>query len=148
MGLGNTAFKVVSVVFFVFLKLVRPGDAIENVIIEQSPMLEGRCVTQEQLESIFEKFGHRCLFILDGLDEHALGQNDDVLKIIKGQKLLNCHVLVTSRPHSTRKIEQYCETIVRVDGFTKSKARDFIWKLLENDVKVHQVLDFNPTDFP
>ena len=34
-------FTAFSVVFFVFLKLVKPGDAIENVIIDQMPVLEG-----------------------------------------------------------------------------------------------------------
>ena len=32
-------FTAVSIVFFVFLKLVNPGDAIENVIIDQTPVL-------------------------------------------------------------------------------------------------------------
>ena len=32
--------KVFSIIFFVFLKLVKPGDSIENVIIQQTPMLE------------------------------------------------------------------------------------------------------------
>ena len=34
-------FTAVSIVFFVFLKLVNPGEAIENVIIDQTPVLEG-----------------------------------------------------------------------------------------------------------
>ena len=60
-----------SIVFFVFLKLVRPGDAIENIIIDQNPSLEGLCISRQKLENIFETFGNRCLFILDGLDEHV-----------------------------------------------------------------------------
>ena len=95
-------FETFTIVFFVFLKLVKPGDLIENVIIQQTPILESLGLEQTQLQSIFETFGSRCLLILDGLDEHALGKNDDVLKIIRGQKFHRCHVLVTSRPHSIK----------------------------------------------
>ena len=68
-------FTAVSIVFFVFLKLVNPGDTIENVIIDQTPVLEGLNITGSKMKTILETFGPRCLLILDGIDEHALGQN-------------------------------------------------------------------------
>ena len=73
-------FKTFYIVFFVFLKLVRPDEAIENIIIQQTPVLEDLRIFTQQLGMILEKFGNRTLLILDGLDEHALGQNQDVLK--------------------------------------------------------------------
>ena len=91
-------------VFFVFLKFVQPGEQIENVIIKQNPELEGLGVSVEKLRRILERFGDKCLLILDGLDEHGLGRNEDVLKIIKNQKLLDCGIIVSSRPHSTREV--------------------------------------------
>ena len=100
-------FTKVSIVFFVFLKLVNPGDDIETVIIDQTPELEGLGVTTKTLKSILENYGETSLLILDGLDEHAFGKNKDVLKIVKYQKYLFCNVLLTSRPHSTRDIEKY-----------------------------------------
>ena len=116
----------------VFLKLVKPGESIENVIISQRPELEGMNVTQQKLRALLETFGNRCLLILDGLDEHALGQNEDVLKIIRGQKLLHCNVIVSSRPHSTKKIEKHFRTVVRVNGFTRERqksSRSKSWKM-------------------
>ena len=92
-------FTAYSVVFFVFLKLVKPGDAIENVIIEQNGFLEGLGVSKQKIENILNLYGSKCLIILDGLDEHALGKNADVLKIIENRKYLNCSLHVTSRPH-------------------------------------------------
>ena len=144
---AKKAFTTFYIVFFVFLKSVTPGDPIENVIIQQTPALEGLNVSQQTLEAIFKIFGNRCLLILDGLDENALGQNDDVLKIIKGQKLFHTHVLVTSRPHSTRSLEDYFGTIIRVDGFMESQAEKFAFKILKDQAKVHNVLKFNPADF-
>ena len=76
-------FKKFSIVFFVFLKLVQPDETIENVILKQNPELEGLGVSVEKLRSILDRFSDRCLLILDGLDEHGLGQNIDVLKIIR-----------------------------------------------------------------
>ena len=91
-------------------------------------------------------FGNRCLLILDGLDEHALGTNQDVLKIIRGEKLLSCNIIVTSRPHSTKQIEKYFPVILRVEGFTKSKAEQFASKILNDKQKVKTVLTFKPID--
>ena len=85
--------------------------------------------------------------ILDGVDEHALGTNQDVLKIITGQKCLNCNILVTSRPHSTRAIEQYFQVIARVEGFTRIKAEQFASKILTGQQKINAVLRFSPANF-
>ena len=42
-------FTSISIIFFVFLKLVKPGDAIENVIISQTPALQGMGIKKEQI---------------------------------------------------------------------------------------------------
>ena len=127
-----------------FLKLVKPEDTIENAIIMQTPELEGMRVTKELLSGILEKFGNQCLLILDGLDEHALGQNEDVHKIIRGAKCLNCNVFLTSRPHSTGRIERYFDTIIRVEGFTRDEARKFASRIVHDEGKVEAILDFKP----
>ena len=98
-GMGKTTFvkkvaygwskgivKIFYLVFVVFLNLVKLGDTIENVIIQQNPVLQGLQISSEMLKTILEIYGNRCLLILDGLDEHALGQNHDVLKVIKRPK--------------------------------------------------------------
>ena len=100
-------FTYFHIVFLVFLKLVKPGDAIENVIIKQNPYMKGLDLTEHKVRGILQLLGNRCLLILDGLDEHALGTNEDVLSIIRGEKYLKCNIIVTSRPHSTRQVEQY-----------------------------------------
>ena len=138
-------FTAFSVVFFVFLKLVKPGDAIENVIIDQMPVLEGMGMTPGKLMDILETPGNRCLLILDGLDEHALGKNRDVQKIVKGQKLLYTNIILSSRPHSTRDIERYFPSIVRVQGFTYHEAEKFAVKILLDRDKVSTVLSFSPS---
>ena len=96
---------------------------------------------------MLEAFGEKCLVILDGLDEHAPGGNADVFKMIRGQKYLKCNLMVSSRPHSTKGLEQHFQTVVRVNGFTLSEARKFALKILQDKSKVENILTFNPSDF-
>ena len=137
-------FNKISIVFFVFLKFVKPGDFIEDAIILQTPVLEGIKITGRKLTNILDRFGPECLLILDGLDECAIGQNHQVQKIITGAKFLNCNVILTSRPHSTREFEIYFDTIVSVEGFTLSEARKFASLIVCNRKKVESILNFNP----
>ena len=67
-------FREFSIVFFVALKLVKPGDPIANVILKQNPELEGLNCSQQKLKAVLKTYGKRVLIILDGLDEHGLGQ--------------------------------------------------------------------------
>ena len=139
-------FTDVSIVFFVVLKLVKPHETIENVIVRQTPELEGNHVTPDKVKKILEKFGSQCLLILDGLDEHALGKNKDVVKIIENRMLPNCKVIVTSRPHSTSDIEERFDTIGRVEGFTRGEAKKFIKSIVDDQNKVKQILEFSSTN--
>ena len=132
--------------FFVYLKFVKPEDVIENIIIKQNPFITGLHITERKIEVILTKFGSRCLLILDGLDEHLLGSNKDVVKIIIGEKYLDCNIILTSRPHSTRAIEKYFSNIAKVEGFTKNKAEQFASKILTDRKKITTVLNFKPID--
>ena len=141
---AKKSFVQVSIVFFVYLKLVKPGESIENAIVKQTYVLEDRGYTREKMTEIMQNLGQDCLLILDGLDECAHGQNDEVLKIVRGSKFVNCNIILTSRPHSTREIERYFGTIVSVEGFTRSEARRFSLRIVPNEKKVDIILNFNP----
>ena len=140
-------FTKFYIVFFVFLKLIKPGDVVENVIIQQNPFMKGLNVTEKRLKNILDTFGNRCLIILDGLDEHALGTNKDVMRIVTGEKYINCNIIVTSRPHSSKEIERFFPVITTVEGFTYQKAEQFASKVLTDEKKIRAVLEFNPADY-
>ena len=101
-------FKKCSLVFFVALKFVKPGDLIENIIMQQIPQLEGLKISQQKLKALLDRFSNRILIILDGLDEHRLGQNKDVIKIIKNQMLLDCRIVFPD-PTLQRRL-RYCSS--------------------------------------
>ena len=136
-----------SVVFFVSMKLIRPGQSIENIIIEQTPILEALEMGERKLKNILDSFGHKCLIILDGLDEHDLGTNDDVKKVIEGRKLLRCNIFLTSRPHSTEEIEKHFSTHITVTGFSGIRAKEFLSHCLHNSGKVQMALSFTVRNF-
>ena len=140
---AKSIFNTFTVVFLIVLKFVKPGDTVENSLMKQYPNLK---IDVRKLRSLLEEFGGECLLILDGLDEHALGRNHDVLRIIQKQKYPNCNVLLTSRPHSVREIEKYFEVIVRVDGFTRQEAKKFVTKIVREEKKVECILQFRPVD--
>ena len=139
-------FKMFSLVFFIFLKFVQPGESIENVIIKQNPELEGLGVSPQKLRNILDRFSERCLLILDGLDEHGLGQNADAVKIIRKQKLLDCGIIVSSRPHSTRAVELHFPVVVGVEGFDRNQAERFASNFFKDEIKIEQVMEFRPSD--
>ena len=139
-------FNVFSIVFFIFLKYVQPDEAIEDVILKQNPELEGLGVSVEKLREILDRFSERCLLIFDGLDEHGLGKNQDVLKIIRNEKLIKCGIIVSSRPHSTRDIKVNFTTEVRVDGFNKKQAKRFVSNFFTDRNKIKQIMRFRPSD--
>ena len=146
---AKRSFTVFTIVFFVSMKLVKPGDAIENIIIRQCPTLEGLDVTEQKLQCILDIFGNRCLIIIDGFDEHIFDTKDDsdIIKMLKGQKYLHCNIVLTSRPHITADIQDNFQAIIEVQGFKKDHASRFISKLLRNKHNKNHVLTFNTENF-
>ena len=120
------------------LKFVKPGDPIEETIIKQNPELQGLKIAQQKLRALLKRYSNRILIILDGLDEHDQGQNENVLKIIKNQKLLGCGIVVSSRPHSVKEVEQHFPTIITVEGFTVKEASKFVSKFFAGQNEIDQ----------
>ena len=135
-------FTAVSVVFFVSMKLIRPGQTIENIIIDQVPPLEALEIDERKLKTILNTFGNKCLIILDGLDEHDLGSSEDVRKMIEGRKLLTCNIFLTSRPHDTETIEKYFPVHVSIKGFSRDRAWQFISRCVHDLKKANSVMSF------
>ena len=68
------------------------------------------------------------------------------LKIIRNQMLLDCRILVSSRPHGTWEIEDSFPTVVRVEGFTEKEATKFVSNFFTDNSKIKQIMEFRPSD--
>ncbi len=142
-------FNNFSLVFFLQLKFARPGDSLEKVIAQQNKWLQhmvvdGLSAGEDVISALLETFGEKCLLILDGLDECVDGSNADVMELIQGNKLSNCNVLLTSRPHVIKDVLScHFDTMAQVEGFSQKQAKKFASKLLDDPSKVKAVLAFN-----
>ena len=84
-------FRLFATIFFVSLMLVRPGDAIENIIIQQTPPLEGLGIKNQQLQNSWTLLvTDVSLSLMDGM-RYPEEQRLNFSKIIKGQ---NCIVVL------------------------------------------------------
>ena len=135
-------FHEFDFVFIVPLKQVERGDTLESMI--RYPLVKDKeRITNEKLRGILESFGRKVLLLLDGFDElDSQTQNSDVMELIKGQKLMQSSIIVTSRPHVTQKIEKYFDTIVQVTGFNPTQAKKYLAQVLDSTKKVEIVLQF------
>ena len=128
-------FKRFSIVFFISMKLVKPGDSIENMIIDQNGLGDLN-FTAQKIKGILDKFGSDCLVIIDGLGDHTLKNNEEVLRIVQKEKV-NFNFLVTlSETNFPDNIDEYFETISQVQGFNGSDIKSVVAKLGDNHREV------------
>ncbi len=134
-----STWKMFSLVFFISMKVVNPGDPIENIIVNGNvtPSLYDAEYSPAEIKKILKEHGEKILLVFEGFDE--MTTNKHILDIIKGQKFRSCNFLVTCRPHLTSDIEQYFTTVGNIEGFDKENAEKLVVKLLHN--KPEKVID-------
>ena len=99
-------------------------------------------VTPNKLKKILDTFGHRCLIILDGLDELPSKSKEQIVKIITGKSMLFCNIFLTSRPHTVAEFENYFHTIARLQGFTATHAHSLVDKIITEKKQRREVRKF------
>ena len=81
------------------------------------------------------------LLVLDGLDEVAESKLPMILEIIKGNELGGCHVVATARHEVGIRVQEHCDTLLEIKGFTKEDAEAFIFKYFqESEDKAKKLL--------
>ncbi|XP_078686487.1 uncharacterized protein LOC144919123 [Branchiostoma floridae x Branchiostoma belcheri] len=117
-------FKVVF-----FLEMRHLAGKVKDEIFEQL-LPKDTNTTPDQLWSYIQQIQDGVLFILDGLDElsQAARQVTDIVDLIQGKILRNCHVLVTSRPYHCVKDLEKCHQFYSIVGYSEEKSEDFIRK--------------------
>ncbi|XP_078687036.1 uncharacterized protein LOC144919459 [Branchiostoma floridae x Branchiostoma belcheri] len=117
-------FKVVF-----FLEMRHLAGKLKDEIFEQLLPKDTKS-TPDQLWSYIQQNQDDVLFILDGLDElsQAARQVTDVVDLIQGKILRNCHVLVTSRPLQCIKDLEKCHQFYKIVGYSKENSEEFIRK--------------------
>ncbi|XP_035665971.1 uncharacterized protein LOC118409210 [Branchiostoma floridae] len=117
-------FKVVF-----FLEMRHLAGKVKYEIFEQLLPKDTK-ITPDQLWSYIQDNQDDVLFILDGLDELSQEAREvtDVLDLIQGKILRNCHVLVTSRPYQCVKDLEKCHQFYKIVGYSGKNSEEFIHK--------------------
>ncbi|XP_078661121.1 NLR family CARD domain-containing protein 4-like [Branchiostoma floridae x Branchiostoma belcheri] len=136
-------FKVVF-----FLEMRHLAGKVEDGIFKQL-LPKDTDTTPEQLWSYIQQNQDDVLFVLDGLDElsQAAREVTDVVDLIKGKIIRNCHVMVTSRPYHCVKDLEKCHQFYRIVGYSEENSKEFIRKYFnefsESASKLVEQLDRN-----
>ncbi|XP_035698662.1 NLR family CARD domain-containing protein 4-like [Branchiostoma floridae] len=117
-------FKVVF-----FLEMRHLTGKVKDEIFEQLLPKDTK-TTPGQLWSYIQENQDDVLFILDGLDELSQTAREvtDVVDLIQGKILRNCHVLATSRPYQCVKDLEKCHQFYKIVGYSEENSKEFIHK--------------------
>ncbi len=139
---ATDAWKTFILVIFISLKLVRPGEPIENIIVDEdiNPVLYAEDYDPAMIRSILINHGEKCLIIFDGLDE--LRHNDEIIQIVQDKKYRSCNILLTTRPHSEGLYLNHFFTLGTISGFTEEEALNHIKDMLKDKEKANMVFQF------
>ncbi|XP_066288857.1 uncharacterized protein [Branchiostoma lanceolatum] len=112
-----------------FLDIRHMSGKVKDAIFEQL-LPEDTNMTPDQLWSYIQENQDDVLFILDGLDElsQTARERTDVVALIQGKILRNCHVLVTSRPYHCVKDLEKCHEFYKIVGYSRENSVAFIQK--------------------
>ena len=116
-------------------KRVFSAKSIDDLFYHDDPKLREQVVSY-----IRETQGDKVMLIFDGFDElSAVKRNEEslFLEIIRGEKLQNCSVVVTSRPYASTHL-QWLSCISRhieVLGFTEEHIKNYITSNIEDKSK-------------
>ena len=103
-------------------------EAIDDQIIPED-------VDKEAKESFFQFIREnqsKVLLVLDGLDEADPGKFKMYLNLVESKVLPECHIVLTSRDETGKKVRRFCDTLWEIVGFREDDAENFIRKYFKN----------------
>ena len=134
---GGKSFPDVILVLLLKCRDINCGlwEAINDQLLPRE-------VNEEDKERFFtfvRDHQSKVLLVLDGLDELPRNQLSIYRDIIQGRVLPESYIVVTARHEVGEKVRECCHTLLEVQGFTKTDAKDFIqsyFRAREEDLAV------------
>ena len=121
---GGESFPDVILVLLLKCREINWGlwEAIEDQLLPREVKKEEK----ERLFTFIRDHQSKVLLVLDGLDELPSGQLTIYKEIIQGRVLPEVYIVVTARHEVAVKVRDCCHTLLEVEGFTKTDAKEYI----------------------
>ena len=95
-----------------------------------------RELNKEEKESFFtfvRNHQSKVLLVLDGIDELPSSQLSIYKEIIQGRVLPESYIVVTARHEFGVKVRDCCHTLLEIEGFTKTDAKEYIQRYFKEE---------------
>ena len=136
---GGKSFPDVILVLLLKCREINCGlwEAIDDQLLPRE-------VNKEEKERFFmfvRDNQSKVLLVLDGLDELPRSQLSIYTDIIQGRVLPESYIVVTARHEVGEKVRECCHTLLEVEGFTKTDAKEFIMSYFREGDLAEKLLD-------
>ena len=128
---GGEAFPDVLLVLLLKCKDIN-GDLWEAIDDQLLPIK----VNEKEKEKFFtfiQDHQSKVLLVLDGLDELPSSQRQIYKEVIRGRILPGSYLVVTARHEVGMTVRECCHTLLEVEGFTETDAKNFIRRYFKEE---------------
>ena len=130
-----------DLVLVVLLKCRDINCGLWEAIDDQLLPREVREEEKERFFTFVRDHQSKVLLLLDGLDELPGNQLSTYTDIIRGRVLPESYIVVTARHEVGVRVRECCHTLLEVEGFTKTDAKEFILRYFKEEDLAEKLLD-------
>ena len=128
---GGESFPDVLLVLLLKCRDINCGllEAIDDQLLPKK-------VNEEEKKKFFkfiQEHQSEVLLVLDGLDELPSSQLQIYKEVIQGRVLPGSYLVVTARHEVGMKVRECCHTLLEVEGFTETDAKNFIRRYFKEE---------------
>ena len=122
-----------DVILVLLLKCRDINGCLWKAIDDQLLPREMNKEKKERFFTFIRNHQSKVLLVLDGLDELPSSQMSIYKEIIQGRVLPESYIVVTARHEFGVKVRDCCHTLLEVEGFTKTDAKEYIQRYFKEE---------------